>query len=62
MRGIGVSGVSAREEALLHHPPVALRLQGDRSGLTNLSAIREQVLPGAFKNPATSVTFPADID
>ena len=52
MRGIGVSGVSAREEALLHHPPVALRKQGDRYGLTNLSAIREQVLPGAFKNPA----------
>jgi hypothetical protein len=37
-------------------------MQGDPYGLRNLSAIREQVLPGAFKNPATLVTFPADID
>jgi len=27
-------------------------MQSDRYGLKNLSAIREQVLPGAFKNPA----------
>jgi len=27
-------------------------MQGDRYGLTNLSAIGKQVLPGAFKNPA----------
>jgi len=26
-------------------------MQGDRYGMTNLSAIREQVLPGAFKKP-----------
>ena len=58
----GASGVSAREEALLHHPPVALRKQGDRYGLTNLSAIREQVLPGAFQKPGDNVTLPADID
>ena len=52
MRGIGGIGRIGPEEALLHNPTVALRMQGDRYGLTNLSAIREQVLPGAFKNPA----------